>query len=126
MAASLRYLGAPTPFGVITHVENRLYNPRATCTDKTGIDTVRQLPHLIAMGVQPFAVWQDAGMSHDPNKMYSGVSDSERMFDKEQDGTISVHRRAARESPYKWEFVERGSKEFIRDSYNLPKDWVDQ
>ena len=48
--ASSRYLGASTPFGVITWVDDYVYNPAVVCTDKEGSETVRQLPHLIALG----------------------------------------------------------------------------
>lgn len=51
--SSTCYIGAPTPFGIITFVENRVYNPSVVCTDKAGSETVRQLPHLIALGVRP-------------------------------------------------------------------------
>ena len=50
------YLGAPTPFGVIIHVEPRLYNPRVTVRDDEGSETVRPLAPLIALGVKPLAV----------------------------------------------------------------------
>lgn len=51
--ASSRYLGAPTPFGIIIHIEPRLYNPDVRLRDSRGSETVRPLGSLIALGVKP-------------------------------------------------------------------------
>jgi hypothetical protein len=126
MALTQLYVGASTPFGTIVLVSPRLYNAEAIVRAKDGSSRTYQLPHLIALGVHPTHLWHNAEMSFDPNKMYSGVSDSERMYQKEEDGTISVYRRAAKESPYEWEIVERGPTEAIRAAYDLPQEWVDQ
>lgn len=55
MAATKRYLGARTAFGVIIHIENRLYNPAVTVEACDGSITEYHLPFLIAHGVVPAA-----------------------------------------------------------------------
>ena len=49
MAATQRYLGARTPFGVIVRVSDRLYNAEA----RDGSTTRYRLPFLIAHGARP-------------------------------------------------------------------------
>ena len=53
MAATKRYLGARTAFGVIIHIENRLYNPAVTVEARDGSTKEYHLPFLIAHGVVP-------------------------------------------------------------------------
>lgn len=55
-AATQRYLGARTPFGVIVRVSDRLYNAEATVQAKDGGTGVYRLPFLIAHGARPAVV----------------------------------------------------------------------
>ncbi len=48
MAATQLYVGAATPFGIITQVSNSVYNALATVQAKDGS---YRLPFLIALGV---------------------------------------------------------------------------
>ena len=51
MAATQRFVGASTPFGVVVRVENRLFNPTALVRAKDGTVSTYRLPFLIALGV---------------------------------------------------------------------------
>lgn len=53
MAASARYLGAATPFGVIVDLEPAVYNPQATVQSKDGSKSNWPLAVLIALGTLP-------------------------------------------------------------------------
>lgn len=55
MAATQRYLGARTPFGVIVQVSDRLYNAEVTVEARDGSTTRYWLPFLIAHGARPAA-----------------------------------------------------------------------
>jgi hypothetical protein len=52
MASTQRFVGASTPFGTITQVCPRLYNPEATVQAKDGTVSTYRLPFLIALGMQ--------------------------------------------------------------------------
>ncbi len=52
MAATQRYVGASTAFGVVGQVEDRIYNPEATVQAKDGTVSTYRLPFLIALGVK--------------------------------------------------------------------------
>ncbi len=51
MAASQRFVGAHTPFGVIVQVTDRLFNPEVIVQAKDGSVSTYRLPFLIALGV---------------------------------------------------------------------------
>lgn len=51
MAATERYLGASTPFGVIIAVSDAVYNAEATVRAEDGGVRTYRLPFLIAHGV---------------------------------------------------------------------------
>ena len=51
MAATKRYLGASTPFGVIIAVSDAVYNAEATVRAEDGGVRTYRLPFLIAHGV---------------------------------------------------------------------------
>lgn len=51
MAATQRYLGASTPFGVIIFVTDRVYNARATVRADDGSTRSYRLPFLLAHSV---------------------------------------------------------------------------
>ena len=51
MAATQRYLGAHTAFGVIIHIEDRLYNAKVTVEANDGTTKEYRLPFLIAHGL---------------------------------------------------------------------------
>jgi hypothetical protein len=53
VAATKRYLGAHTAFGIIVHIENRLYNAAVTVEARDGSTKEYHLPFLIANGVAP-------------------------------------------------------------------------
>ena len=52
MAATQRYVGASTPFGVIVQVTARVYNAEATVRARDGSTRTYLLPWLIAHGVK--------------------------------------------------------------------------
>lgn len=52
MAASMRYVGARTPFGTIIQVEDQLYNATATVQACDGSTRQYPLPFLIAHGLE--------------------------------------------------------------------------
>ncbi len=52
MAASMRYVGARTPFGTITQVEDQLYNATATVQARDGSTRQYALPFLVAHGLE--------------------------------------------------------------------------
>ena len=51
MSKAQRYLGGRTPFGIIVHVTDRVYNTKATVEAKDGSTKTYRLPFLIAHGV---------------------------------------------------------------------------
>ncbi len=51
MAATQLYVGASTPFGIITQVSNSVYNALATVQARDGGLSIYRLPFLIALGV---------------------------------------------------------------------------
>lgn len=51
MAATQRYLGARTAFGVIIRIEDRVYNPAVTVKASDGTIHKYRLPLLIAHGL---------------------------------------------------------------------------
>ena len=51
MAATQRFVGASTPFGVIVQVEARLFNPTAVVKAADGTTAEYRLPFLLASGV---------------------------------------------------------------------------
>jgi hypothetical protein len=51
-AATQRYVGARTPFGVIVRVSNRLFNAEATVQAQDGSTSTYRLPFLIAHGAR--------------------------------------------------------------------------
>jgi hypothetical protein len=53
VAATKRYLGARTAFGVIVRIEDRLYNPAVTVEARDGSTKEYNLPFLIAHGFAP-------------------------------------------------------------------------
>jgi hypothetical protein len=53
MAATQRFVGASTPFGTITQVSDRLFNPTALVRAQDGSVSTYQLPFLLALGVKP-------------------------------------------------------------------------
>ncbi len=54
MAATQRYLGATTAFGVIIRIEDRLYNAAVTVEARDGTTHTYRLPFLIAHGLTLF------------------------------------------------------------------------
>lgn len=50
MASTQKYLGATTPFGIIVHIDDRVYNPTVTVEDRDGCVATYSLPFLIAHG----------------------------------------------------------------------------
>ena len=55
MAATQRYVGARTPFGVIVRVSDLVYNAEATVEARDGSTIRYRLPFLIAHGARPAA-----------------------------------------------------------------------
>lgn len=51
MAATQRYLGASTAFGVIIRIEDRVYNPAVTVKASDGTTHEYRLAFLIALGL---------------------------------------------------------------------------
>ncbi len=51
-AASQRFVGASTPFGVVVRVEDRLFNPTALVKAQDGSVSTYRVPFLIALGVK--------------------------------------------------------------------------
>ena len=51
MAATQLYVGASTPFGVVTWVSNDVYNAQALVKAKDGTVSTYRLPFLLALGV---------------------------------------------------------------------------
>ncbi len=51
MAASQRFVGASTPFGVIVQVSDAVYNATALVRAQDGSTAVYRLPFLMALGV---------------------------------------------------------------------------
>ncbi len=51
MAATQRFVGAQTAFGIITQVSNSVYNALATVQSKDGGSSTYRPPFLIALGV---------------------------------------------------------------------------
>jgi hypothetical protein len=52
VAATQLYVGASTPFGVVTWVSNDVYNAQALVRAKNGTVSTYRLPFLLALGLR--------------------------------------------------------------------------